>query len=441
MVGLQAAGAQASPAQEGQSGPAAERPHNGTPRSTVAVPTRSGRREAGSRRLAARPRPGISAGSCRRPPGPSRRLPSACPAVGRQGRRGMAVAHPAHHLDRARREGLRGVRSAHRRERVSQRACLPHRCRIQSALSRIQSGGHEFLCRLRRPALHAAGLLRLEERSAVLLLHRRHAARLLQGHPLHRAGQRHLHAARSGRNGHRRAQGAAADRRHHLLRALPLPAQLHGQAAARPLPGEDFARQHQARHHHLRSQRPRGRDLQGVARGPHPLHRHASRQLAHARASTARLSRVPRRAWVPASSAGVRRRWWVACRPPTAAGTAARSSSPPTRTSPTGRTSSSSAPSPSGRSCWSAGKFVLESETLEYYDYVRRRLAQRRLQVRPAGGDALHGALAVRGPEVPRRRRRRRRQGRHPQAAAAGPASQQHLRHRRRLGDLLHALA
>ena len=66
---------------------------------------------------------------------------------------------------------------------------------------------------------------------------------------------------------------------------------------------------------------------------------------------------------------------------------------------------------------------------------------QRRLQVRPAGGDALDGALAVRGPEVPRRRGGRRHQGRHPQAAAARPAAQQHLRHRRRLGDLLHALA
>ncbi len=38
------------------------------------------------------------------------------------------------------------------------------------------------------------------------------------------------------------------------------------QAAARPLSREDFAREHQARHHPLRSQRPPGRRLQGDAR-------------------------------------------------------------------------------------------------------------------------------------------------------------------------------
>ena len=71
---------------------------------------------------------------------------------------------------------------------------------------------------------------------------------------------------------------------------------------------------------------------------------------------------------------------------------------------------------------WTTGKFVLEGETLEYYDYVRRRLANARLPVRPAGGDAHDGALAVRGPEISRRRGRRRHQGRYPQAAATRQA-------------------
>ena len=55
--------------------------------------------------------------------------------------------------------------------------------------------------------------------------------------------------------------------------------------------------------------------------------------------------------------------------------TAARSGSRMTRRSPTGRTSSSSAPSRNRPKLWSAGRFALEGETLEYYDYVRRRLA------------------------------------------------------------------
>ena len=61
------------------------------------------------------------------------------------------------------------------------------------------------------------------------------------------------------------------------------PPEHHGQAAARSLPRPHHAREHQARHHHLRPQRPRRRGLQGDAGGPHPLHRHPSRQFADAR--------------------------------------------------------------------------------------------------------------------------------------------------------------
>ena len=148
----------------------------------------------------------------------------------------LAMAHHAHDLDRARREGLRGVRAEDRRERLPQHACLPRRRPVQSAVSRLQPARHALLCRLRRPALHAARLLCLEERPALLLFDRGDAARVFARHPLHRARQRHHQPPRSHRCRPRCAQGHPADRRHHLLGALPLSAQLHGQAAARPLP-------------------------------------------------------------------------------------------------------------------------------------------------------------------------------------------------------------
>ena len=198
-VSAQAGRAQACPGAPGGEGP-------GYRVSRCAAATRSGRSETRSHRAQAGCSPG----------GPSRRSPAASAAIRRRRCRsqdtcGLAVAHPAHRLDRARREGLRGVRPAHRRERVQDDARLPHQRRVQSALSRLQPGGHAFLCRLRRPALHAARLLCLEERPALLLFHRRHAAGVLQGHPLHRAGQHHLQPPRPGRC--RRSMRAAPSRR------------------------------------------------------------------------------------------------------------------------------------------------------------------------------------------------------------------------------------
>ena len=122
--------------------------------------------------------------------------------------------------------GESGCRNVH--------ACLTGAA-VQPALPRLQPAGHALLCRLRRPALHAARLLCLEERAAVLLFDGGNAARVLQGHPLHGARQRHRQPPRPRRCRPRCAQGHAADRRHHLLGALPLSAELSGQAPARPL--------------------------------------------------------------------------------------------------------------------------------------------------------------------------------------------------------------
>ena len=83
---------------------------------------------------------------------------------------------------------------------------------------------------------------------------------------------------------------------------------------------------------------------------------------------------------------------------------------------------------------WEQGRFVHEGETLEYYEFVRKRLAKGQLQVRPGRGDALHGPRPVRGSQVPGRRGGCRHQGAHAPATAARPAAGQHLRHQRRLG-------
>ena len=90
---------------------------------------------------------------------------------------------------------------------------------------------------------------------------------------------------------------------------------------------------------------------------------------------------------------------------------------------------------------WNAGKFVLEGETLEYYDYVRRRLAnagfkynpldETRAMVRALCEDLKYRVDAV---DVAIKANIHKR----PQPDRS---AQQHLRHRRRLGDLLDALA
>ena len=238
---------------------------------------------------------GRSAACTRGNPTPSIRCTSPCsgatsPAPGRGCGRCrqctggfLAMARHAHQLDGARREGVRGVRAEDRRERLPHHACLPRWRPIQPIVPRVQPAGHAFLRRLRRFAVHAARLLCLEERAALLLFDGGDAARVFQGHPLHRARQRHRQPPRSGRCRDRRPQGHPAHRRGHLLGPLPLSAQCHGQAAARPLSRQDRARHHQARHRHLRSQRPRRRGLQGDRGRPHPLHRHPPRQLAHPR--------------------------------------------------------------------------------------------------------------------------------------------------------------
>ena len=172
MVGLQEGRAhQARPAagaDQGRAGPA--RSH-GRPRSTSSPSP-----------------PRTPAGPAGKSAGPTGRSTSArggpaSPATrGRHrqgGARSLAMAHHAHGLDRARREGLRGVRAEDRRERLPQHARLPRRRPVQSAVSRLQPARHALLRRLRRSALHAARLLRLEERAALLLCDGCHAARAL----------------------------------------------------------------------------------------------------------------------------------------------------------------------------------------------------------------------------------------------------------------------
>ena len=118
---------------------------------------------------------------------------------------------------------------------------------------------------------------------------------------------------------------------------------------------------------------------------------------------------------------------------------AATSSSPPTRTSRTFPTNSSSATGPRPKLRSAGKKFVLNNETVDYYDYVRA--AGHAGFYDPLRGNAVMVAsncadlnYRVQAVEL---------------AVKAGidkqpepePPAQQHLRHRRRLGDLLHALA
>ena len=170
---------------------------------------------------------------------------------------------------------------------------------------------------------------------------------LLQGHPLHRARQRHLQPPRPGRC--RASMRAAPSRRS----STPSPRRT---TAIRPTtPGKLLPD-----HYPVKIARdsikpgtiiydPNGHVAvvyKVTARRPHPLHRHAPRQLAHARhlrqGLHALLARHGRglQALAPADAgrrhAAPRRQ--LSRRPDRA--------QPPTRTSPTGPTSSSSAPSP-----------------------------------------------------------------------------------------------
>ena len=409
MVGLQAAGAQASPAQEGQSGPAAERPHNGTSipscRPRPLRPTRSRqpstRRPAPARhlrRLLPPPRPlaGPSAARCR------------APRPSRHGR-GASCAPPG---PSATRRAYEESFSASARAGVA--ACMP-----ASPVPRpIRSIAHPIRrawtsMPIRRPALHAARL-RLEERTAVSYS----TAVTPLGYSKDIATPRRATSSPRARSAGTASTCARRCRRSSTpsLRALPLPAQLHRQAAARPLPGEDFARQHQARHHHLRSQRARGRDLQGVAEGRiHYIDTHPDNSLtrgiygkAFARSS-------------PGMGAGFKR--W---RPQTLVG-GLQAADGSWHGGQIQLTADKDIPDWSDEQFFGTEQGAAEAverrqvRARERNPRILRLRAQtareRRLQVRPAGGDALDRARAVRGPEVSRRRGGRRRQGRHPQAA------------------------
>ena len=90
---------------------------------------------------------------------------------------------------------------------------------------------------------------------------------------------------------------------------------------------------------------------------------------------------------------------------------------------------------------WRDGAFTLNGETLDYYDYVRAKLAGGKLRIRSAARSARHGRFQLRRPALPRRRRDRGAGGGPAEPARARPAAGKHLRHRRRLGDLFVAVA
>ena len=332
--------------------------------------------------------------------------------------------------------------AAHRRERLPQRARLPHQRRVQPALSRLQPGRHALLCRLRRPALHAARLLRLEERPAVLLFDRRHAAGLLQATSATTARGNPISSRRDLRRGrHRCAPRHPADGR--------------GISSAHYRYPPDYTGKLLPDHYPVKIARdsikpgtiiydPNGHVAVVYKVTPegriHYIDTHPDNSLTRGVYGKAFTRSAPGmgagfKRWRPQTLVGAtqrRRRQLPA---------AASIGSPPTRTSPTGPTSSSSAPSPTGRRLWSAGSSCSRARRSNTTTIVRRRLAsagfkydpleETRSMVRVLCEDLKYRVDAV---DVAIK-------AAHPQAAAARPASQQHLRHRRRLGDLLHALA
>jgi hypothetical protein len=199
---------------------------------------------------------------------------------------------------------------------------------------------------------------------------------------------------------------------------------------------------HPARHDGLRSQRPCRDDLPRRSQRPPAIYRCPSRQFGDARLLRRTLRALAARAWARASRTGgpmrlvgaTRRSDGVYHRRPCRA----RAQQGHRRLFRRAVLRHRQAAGDDGD--WAIPRLRAERRIYDYYDYVRAKLAGGKLEFDPVKEvrdmvDSNCNDLHYRGDAVTGARRRNR------ESARARTAAAQHLRHRRRLGNLFDAVA